>query len=217
MTVKSIVPLLISFIISSNLKGQVFQGTEEITYQDDKIESSMWGQVKGQRLPSFYVTNEDFEYPEEALKKKIQGQVDILFQINADGDIVDSTIQIVNGLSKELDEEAIQVVKNSSTRKRWFIIPNNWYLISLVFRITEKNWANYYFTLGARAYKKEDYQDAIKYFDLSISFDEKNAKYHYSLYKVFSDIGKSDKACACLKKAKKLNRGFKTEWKAECK
>jgi TonB family protein len=188
-----------------------------VVSKDDVAQSSMWGQVGDQMLPRFFVNSEGFKYPEEALKNRVQGQVDVGFQVNKEGHIIDSTIQVITGLSKELDEEAIKILENAPARKRWLANPNIKYLATFVFRITEANWANYYQTLGSRAYQIEDYEKAIEHFILALSFDDKDAKTYYSLYSAYSKIGNSELACQNLKKAKRRNPGFRAEWKSECR
>lgn len=57
----------------------------------------------------FEFVQKNLQYPAVAKKAGVQGQVYVSFVINKDGSIGD--IKIVKGLSKELDEEAIRVVR----------------------------------------------------------------------------------------------------------
>jgi protein TonB len=49
-------------------------------------------------------------YPDSAMVHKIEGRVIVKFIVNEDGNITDTRVE--KGVSKELDEEAIRVVKN---------------------------------------------------------------------------------------------------------
>jgi len=57
---------------------------------------------------SHFITD-NFKYPEQALKDSIQGKIWIQFMINTDGKV--SNINIVKGLSEQLNKEAIRVFK----------------------------------------------------------------------------------------------------------
>lgn len=52
----------------------------------------------------------NIKYPRRARKKGISGKVNIKFEVSSSGKVVNPII--VNGVSKELDDEAIRVVKN---------------------------------------------------------------------------------------------------------
>lgn len=63
----------------------------------------------------------NFQYPEKAKDKKIQGKVHIKFVVEKDGSITDITL--VRGLSPECDAEAMRVVKLMD--KKWTVGKNN--------------------------------------------------------------------------------------------
>ena len=67
-------------------------------------------------MPAFneYLKKE-LEYPEEALKKHLEGNVKLTFTVSATGAIED--LKVVDGLSKECDEEAMRLVREGPT---WF-------------------------------------------------------------------------------------------------
>jgi protein TonB len=52
----------------------------------------------------------ELQYPEEAIKKQIQGLVFVKFVVEKDGSI--TNIQVVRGIYPLLDEEAVRVIKN---------------------------------------------------------------------------------------------------------
>jgi len=215
-----LIHLVIIFLSISTVT--TVQGQDDSERWEDQIisensNSSMWGQIGSQILPGFSVTNEDFKYPEKAMKNKIQGQVDVTWRADKNGNIIDSTIHILTSLSPELDSSAVEMLKKAKPRQRWTLNPNTVYITTLVFRITEKNWADYYFDVGRRAKRKGNYQKAIHNFNLSIEFYSKEAIYHYALYKVYHELDDMEKACNCLKKAKRFNKGFKSEYKDICK
>lgn len=55
--------------------------------------------------------NEQLVYPAEAFKKNVQGRVTLQFTVNSDGAV--SNVKVLRGVSKELDAEAVRVVKLS--------------------------------------------------------------------------------------------------------
>lgn len=59
-------------------------------------------------LGAYLSTN--LHYPKKAREKNIEGRVLVKFVVNEDGHISDC--EITKGVSKELDEEALRVVKN---------------------------------------------------------------------------------------------------------
>ena len=54
--------------------------------------------------------NENIKYPEEAIKKKIQGRVFVTFVVEVDGSISD--VKLLRGIGGGCDEEAIRVIEN---------------------------------------------------------------------------------------------------------
>ncbi|MRX47760.1 M56 family metallopeptidase [Pedobacter puniceum] len=62
-----------------------------------------------QKFPEFLMKN--LQYPIEAKEKKIEGRVIVNFIVEKDGSLSD--IKILRGVSKELDEEALRVIKLS--------------------------------------------------------------------------------------------------------
>lgn len=56
-----------------------------------------------------YLAN-NIKYPEEAVKNKIEGTVFITFVIEKDGSV--TNIELLRGIDKACDEEAVRVVKN---------------------------------------------------------------------------------------------------------
>jgi TonB family protein len=214
--------ILLLFVLKANLQAQVTDENLIQSLSQENPRSSMWGQIGNQMLPFFKVNNESFEYPVEAMRNRTQGQVDISFKVNKEGNIIDSTVHIINSLSKSLDEKAIEMIKKSSIKSQWPIFQQSYnskarYYTTLVFAIQEKHWASFYSTVGLTAYKANDYQEAIRNFNLSVEFDDKNAKTYYSLYRSYLKINNEELACDYLKKAKRLESGYKNEWKSKCR
>ncbi len=54
--------------------------------------------------------NQNIQYPEAALKAKIQGRVIVQFVVKSDGSL--DNIKVMRGLSPELDAEAVRIVKS---------------------------------------------------------------------------------------------------------
>lgn len=63
-------------------------------------------------LKKFYIyLSKNIHYPPGAVKNHIEGKVYLVFAIEKDGSIGD--IKITKGVSKEIDAEAVRVLKNS--------------------------------------------------------------------------------------------------------
>lgn len=81
---------------------------------------------------------EQMQYPESCLKKKIQGRVVVRFEIDENGDIVDP--EVLRSVHPELDKEALRIV---SLMPRW--IPGKqlgkavsiYYTIPVVFKVKD--------------------------------------------------------------------------------
>lgn len=56
---------------------------------------------------------ENLQYPEVALNKKVQGTVKVNFTVSETGEICD--VEIAEGVSQELDDEAVRLVENMKT------------------------------------------------------------------------------------------------------
>lgn len=209
-------------LLKTTVLAQVTDESLMKSLKQEHPKSSMWGQIGNQMLPFFKVNDGDFEYPEEAMENRTQGQVDVRFKVDADGSIIDSTVQIINSLSKVLDAKAIEIVKESTIKSHWPSIMQTYntettYFTTLVFAIQEQHWASFYNAIGLRAYLNANYEKAIKNFTLSVQFDDKNAKTFYSLYRSYFKNKEEDLACDCLRKAKRLKKAYKLEWKSNCK
>jgi len=55
--------------------------------------------------------NENLVYPEDAVKAKKQGRVDLKFTITKEGKV--ENVEVLRGTFKSLDDEALRVVKSS--------------------------------------------------------------------------------------------------------
>ena len=81
--------------------------TEEI-YIDYVYEGEM-PEFPGRIAECMKFIKKNMQYPEEAIKKGIEGQVICQFTVTKDGSIED--IIVVRGLHKSLDKEAVRVIK----------------------------------------------------------------------------------------------------------
>jgi TonB family protein len=82
-------------------------GDEALYNDDDYTRPSFPGGLK-----QFYkYLAKNIRYPKNAVKNHIQGKVYLIFVIEIDGSIGD--IKVNKGVSKEIDAEAIRVLKNS--------------------------------------------------------------------------------------------------------
>lgn len=107
-------------LLSFNLKGAITEsiplqennGAETIVQQKDSIFSAVDQNPEfpgGDEARMKYMI-ENLKYPEAAKKANIQGMVYVSFVVEKDGSI--TNCQIVRGVSKELDEEALRVINN---------------------------------------------------------------------------------------------------------
>jgi len=88
-------------------RGKCFNSDgKEIAYCDYFVMPKFQG---GQDSLTNYLTKE-IQYPKEAKKYGIEGQVIVAFVVEANGTI--SKIRVIQSIDKELDAEAIRVIKN---------------------------------------------------------------------------------------------------------
>ena len=55
--------------------------------------------------------NANLNYPAKCIEERIQGRVTIQFTVNEVGEVTD--VKVLNGVCKELDEEAMRIVNES--------------------------------------------------------------------------------------------------------
>lgn len=165
---------------------------------------------------------ENFDYPHEAIENQIQGRVYVTFTALPTGEILDSTIQIAKGLGYGLDEIAVEAVKNAPPLGRNSITklkidePTK-YALPIVFTIEPQHWANYYYQKASMEQKSGNHNRAIILYSDAIPYLNGEPKYYYGLYISHIELGNMKKACKYLKKAKKLDRSYKSEWVEKCK
>lgn len=58
----------------------------------------------------------NLQYPKNALRDSITGDVFIEFVINSKGEVVQESVKVIKSLDPECDEEAVRLIKNSP---RW--------------------------------------------------------------------------------------------------
>ena len=99
--------ILIFLFLSTSLFAQEVDTTSNYSKVFVIVESpaSFVGGREG--LINFLAQN--LQYPEEAKKAKVEGKVVVKFVVEADGTV--SNPEILSSVNKELDEEAIRVVK----------------------------------------------------------------------------------------------------------
>ncbi len=81
---------------------------------------------------------DNLEYPEEAKRLEIEGDVDIAFTINIRGELVN--LEIMNNVHYYLDTEALRLVKNMPNwipaKKRGNVIPAK-FILPITFRVAQ--------------------------------------------------------------------------------
>ncbi len=80
--------------------------------------------------------NKTFRYPDGALKKRIQGTVQVNFRVSKEGKI--DYIKVVKSVEKPLDEEALRVIQLMPDRKPAIvggIYPDSCKIQPIVFRL----------------------------------------------------------------------------------
>lgn len=87
------------------------KGTIE-NYPDAYLSTEKIAEYKGGEAKLMEDLAEAIQYPEEAMKEKIQGRVIVRFQINTDGSL--SKIEVAHSPNPILDEAAISAVEKTS-------------------------------------------------------------------------------------------------------
>jgi protein TonB len=85
----------------------------EVFFIVEKMPDFLYKDLNGINAFRAYVMD-NIKYPKEAMDKGIQGKVYVAFVVEADGSI--SSLKIVRGVNKLLDEEALRAVK---TAPKW--------------------------------------------------------------------------------------------------
>ncbi len=165
---------------------------------------------------------DDLSYPEEALENRIQGRVYIKFTVRPTGEIIDSTVHVLQGLGHGLNKIAIDAVKKAPPLGKNYITnlkkdTLSEYVLPIMFIITSKDWARYYYTKGLKEQHEENHSEAIGWFLKAVSFIDNKASYYFALYHSNIKLDNKKDACKYLKEAKKLSKKYKTEWVEHCK
>jgi len=164
----------------------------------------------------------DFSYPIEAIENRVQGKVFVKFTTLPTGDIIDSTIHVIQGLGYGLNQIAVNAIKNAPPLARNAITrlkkdTTTQYILPILFVITSKDWANHYFIKGLEEQASGKHLEAVDLFLKAISFVGKNAEYHIRICRSYSKLGNKKLACKHLKRAKKIDKSHKLEWVKQCK
>ena len=165
---------------------------------------------------------DEFFYPAEAIENKIQGKIFVRFSALQSGEIIDSTVQTVQGLGYGLDKIAIEAVRKAPPLPRNYVTrlrkdTLSEYILPILFTIRSKDWGNYYYTKGFQEQSADKHVQAIRQFLLAIGFVEKKSLYYFALYQSYYKLGNKEEACKYLKKAKKWDSVYKQEWIEQCK
>lgn len=100
-----------SYVDGTFNEGQVWDvDGNELTYYPQEI----FPEFPGGDEALLQFLGSSIRYPKKAFKSGVQGRVVVSFTVEQDGSI--SNIFVMNGVSKELDQEAVRVV---STMPRW--------------------------------------------------------------------------------------------------
>lgn len=77
--------------------------------------------------------SKNLNYPQKAREEKIQGQVTVRFQVDADGSVKDAMVPTGKGIGSGCDEEAVRVVmlspkwkpgvRNGAPTALWYEVP----------------------------------------------------------------------------------------------
>lgn len=118
-----IVPLALALVLSSNAQSVVSSAKKATPTTKVKVKTPIQLSDKDkvyamvEKMPQFpggesallnYI-NQNVKYPAEAMKRNEQGKVIIRFVVSATGKV--GKVEVVRGVSSELDNEAIRVVK----------------------------------------------------------------------------------------------------------
>jgi len=88
-----------------------FAQAQEKTISSGTSKNGVAVYVEKMPSPNFNLSeylSENIKYPQTAIEKNIQGKVIVKFVVNEDGHI--SNAEVIRGVSKELDAEALRVV-----------------------------------------------------------------------------------------------------------
>ncbi len=121
-------------VFSPMLFAQDVNEDEDVVYVEVQKSPEFEGGV--QRLYEFL--GNQMSYPKKAKKKGVQGRVILQFVVERDGSVSD--VEVVKGVDKDLDKEAVRVVK---LMPRW--VPGEMdgepvrvkYTLPILFRISE--------------------------------------------------------------------------------
>lgn len=148
---------------------------------------------------------DNIRYPETAAQKDIQGRVIVKFIVECDGSI--GNVTIAKGVDKDLDKEAVRVVRNMP---KWKPGKNNgvpvrcYFNLPITFKLASDNTYEEY-----EARKKEEESLRFeKYGDDALK--EGNESYAFSYYKEAFDIYPRhlyliDSCCSLINKSEKYN------------
>jgi TonB family protein len=88
---------------------QVLQGQKDAGIELDASNQNKQPEFKGGVEAMYKFLGENVNYPESAKNEKVEGKVLINFTVNLDGTV--AFVKVLKGISKELDDEAVRVVK----------------------------------------------------------------------------------------------------------
>lgn len=101
-------------LVDANRQGEVFTYVEKMPrfVGCDHLPENEWNHCSNEALYKF-ISN-SIKYPDEARKNGIEGRVVLQFIVEANGELSD--IKVINGVSPELDQEALRVM---NTMNKW--------------------------------------------------------------------------------------------------
>lgn len=109
---KKLILLSFTLLISMGLWAQTIESKlEEVTVKPPKFTGVMVVENQGQQSIEKYIA-ENVQYPAEDKKYNVEGTEVVQFVVNTDGTLSD--FEVVNSVSPEMDDEFIQVLKETS-------------------------------------------------------------------------------------------------------
>lgn len=95
---------------SSTNKANKSQNSSSQVENDEQVFTIVW---TSPRYPGGIIKylSSNLQYPEEAKRLKIEGQVQVDFIVTKDGDVKD--IKVIKGIGGGCDEEAVRLIKES--------------------------------------------------------------------------------------------------------
>ncbi|WP_163707980.1 energy transducer TonB [Mangrovibacterium lignilyticum] len=117
---KKFILLSFTLLITMGLWAQVHTNIDEVKVKPPKFAGVQVTTIQDEQSIADYIAA-NMQYPEEDLKHNIEGTEVIVFTVGEDGTL--SNFEVVNSVSKQMDNEIIRVLK--TTTGMWYAGTNN--------------------------------------------------------------------------------------------